>query len=243
MEDNKKSKKQDKAPATDAKKVVDEVKAVKKETAQGTPVERQAQVTNGKEEGRGGSKERGARTDNKSNRSNQFRRGENRVNRKQDRRGRGRSRSGGRFERSKPEFDQKIINIRRVTRVMAGGRRFSFSVAVVAGNRNGKVGVGVGKASDTSLAIEKAFRNAKKNMVVIKRDENLSIPHEVSARYCTSEVYIKPAKGKGIVAGSSARNVIDLAGITDISSKILSRSKNKINIARATILALSEFAE
>ena len=158
-------------------------------------------------------------------------------------RGGNRGRRGGRFERAKPEFDQKIVNIRRVTRVMAGGRRFSFSVAVVAGNRNGKVGVGLGKASDTSLAIEKAFRNAKKNMVMIKRDKNLSIPHEVSARFCTSQVFIKPAKGKGIVAGSSARNVLDLAGITDVSSKVLSRSKNKINIARATILALREFTE
>ena len=158
-------------------------------------------------------------------------------------RGGSRSRRGGRFERAKPEFDQKIVNIRRVTRVMAGGRRFSFSVAVVAGNRNGKVGVGLGKAADTSLAIEKAFKNAKKNMVMIKRDKNSSIPHEVSARYCTSEVFIKPAKGKGIVAGSSARNVLDLAGITDVSSKILSRSKNKINIARATVLALKDFTE
>ena len=177
----------------------------------------------------------------------QFRRNNSRTGQRQgqDRGGRGggRGRRGGRFERAKPEFDQKIINIRRVTRVMAGGRRFSFSVAVVAGNRNGKVGVGLGKASDTSLAIEKAFKNAKKNMVMIKRDKNLSIPHEVSARYCTSEVFIKPAKGKGIVAGSSARNVLDFAGITDVSSKVLSRSKNKINIARATILALREFTE
>ena len=156
-------------------------------------------------------------------------------------RGNSRGRRGGRFERVKPEFDQKIINIRRVTRVMAGGRRFSFSVAMVAGNRKGRVGVGVGKASDTSLAIEKAFKNAKKNMVTIKLDKRSSIPHEVKARYCTSEVFIKPAKGKGIVAGSSARNVLDLVGMTDVSSKILSRSKNKINIARATIVALNEF--
>jgi small subunit ribosomal protein S5 len=200
----------------------------------------QVHTTDRKKEGRG-SKERGVRNDNKGHRPNQFRRGEGRANQQQNRRGR--RRSGGRFERTRPEYDQKIINIRRVTRVMAGGRRFSFSVAIVAGNRNGKVGVGVGKASDTSLAIEKAFRNAKKNMVIIKRNENLSIPHEVSARYCTSEVYIKPAKGKGLVAGSSARNVLDLAGITDVSSKILSRSKNKINIARAAILALSEFSK
>ena len=150
---------------------------------------------------------------------------------------------GGRTKRVKPEFDQKIVNIRRVTRVVSGGRRFSFSVAIVAGNRNGKVGVGVGKATDTSLAIEKAFKNAKKNMVEIKRNKERSINHEVGARYCTSEVYIKPAKGKGIVAGSSARNVLDLAGVTDVSSKILSRSKNKVNIARATVLALGDLSD
>jgi len=148
---------------------------------------------------------------------------------------------GGRGERAKPEFDQKIISIRRVTRVVSGGRRFGFSVALVAGNRNGKVGIGIGKSTDTSLAIEKAFKSAKKNMVEVKRDKNKSIPHEVIAKYCTSQVMIKPAKGKGIVAGSSVRNVLDLAGVTDVSSKILSRSKNKINIAQSAILALSEF--
>ncbi|MCK5096421.1 MAG: 30S ribosomal protein S5 [Candidatus Pacebacteria bacterium] len=155
----------------------------------------------------------------------------------------GRGGRRGRTERVKPEYDQKIVSIRRVTRVMAGGRRFSFSVALVAGNRKGKVGVGLGKATDTSLAIEKAFKNAKKNMVEIKRNKKNSISHEVEARYCTSQVYIKPSPGKGIVAGSSVRNVLDLAGITDVSSKILSRSKNKINIARATIVALSEFVD
>lgn len=150
---------------------------------------------------------------------------------------------GARPERAKPEFDQKIINIRRVTRVVSGGRRFAFSVAIVAGNRNGKVGVGIGKSTDTSLAIEKAFKNAKKNMVEVKRNKDKSIPHEAYAKYCTSEVMVKPAVGKGIVAGSSVRNVLDLAGITDVSSKILSRSKNKLNIAQATILALKQFAD
>jgi small subunit ribosomal protein S5 len=158
-------------------------------------------------------------------------------------RGGRRQQGGGRGERAKPEFDQKIISIRRVTRVVAGGRRFGFSVALVAGNRNGKVGVGVGKSTDTSLAIEKAFKSAKKNMVEIKRDKHKSIPHEVFGKYCTSEVMIKPAKGKGIVAGSSVRNVLDLAGVTDVSAKILSRSKNKINIAQSAILALSEFTD
>jgi small subunit ribosomal protein S5 len=154
--------------------------------------------------------------------------------------GRGGS-QGSRPERAKPEFDQKIIEIRRVTRVVAGGRRFAFSVALVAGNKQGKVGVGIGKASDTALAIEKAFKDAKKNMVVIKRTKTNSIPHEVMAKYCTSQVYFRPAPGKGIVAGSSARNVLDLAGVTDVSSKIFTRSKNKLNIAKAAIVALKEF--
>jgi len=157
--------------------------------------------------------------------------------------GQRRGRQDGKFERPKQEFDQKIIDIRRVVRVMAGGRRFSFSVAMVAGNKKGKVGVGVGKASDTSRAIEKALKNAKKNMTTIKLNKKSSIPHEVRARYCTSEILLKPAEGKGIVAGSSARTVLDFAGVTNVSLKIFSRSKNKINIARAAILALNEFKE
>lgn len=153
----------------------------------------------------------------------------------------GRGGAGSRPERAKPEFDQKIIEIRRVTRVVAGGRRFAFSVALVAGNKQGKVGVGIGKAADTALAIEKAFKDAKKNMIRVKRTKTNSIPHEVMAKYCTSQVYIRPAPGKGIVAGSSARNVLDLAGVTDVSSKIFTRSKNKLNIAKAAIVALKEF--
>lgn len=84
------------------------------------------------------------------------------------------------------EYDQKIISIRRVTRVVAGGRRFSFSVAVVIGDRKGKVGVGVGKAGDTALAIEKAIRQAKKNMVKLNLTEKMSIGHDVSSKYCAS---------------------------------------------------------
>lgn len=151
--------------------------------------------------------------------------------------GRG-GRRGGRPERARPEFDQKIISIRRVTRVSAGGRRFSFSVAIVAGNRNGKVGVGSGKATDTALAIEKAFKDAKKNMVVIKRNKKKSIVHDVQSTYCASTVTLRPSPGRGIVAGSSVRTVLELAGVTDVISKIQTRSKNRINNARATIDAL-----
>jgi len=147
----------------------------------------------------------------------------------------------GKFERPKPEFDQKIVDVRRVTRVVKGGRRFSFSVSMVIGNRKGTVGVGIGKASDTALAIEKAMRDAKKNMLRMKLTETMSIPHEVKAKYCSSEVLIRPSKGKGVVAGSSVRTVLELAGIKEVNAKLLSRSKNKLNNAKVAIKALSVF--
>lgn len=141
-------------------------------------------------------------------------------------------------ERVKQEFDQKILNVRRVTRVVAGGRRFSFSVAVVVGDRKGRVGVGMGKAGDTPIAVEKAVREAKKNLHTISMKNNV-IAHPVEAKYSSARVMIMPAPGKGLVAGSAVRNVLELAGVKEVSAKILSRSKNKINIARATIKALN----
>lgn len=144
--------------------------------------------------------------------------------------------------RTKPEFDQKIVSLRRVTRVVAGGRRFSFSVCVVAGNRKGSVGVGQGKATDTPLAIEKAFRDAKKNMIQVNTTGEMSIPHEVEAKYAASRVKIMPAKGKGISAGSSVRTVLELAGLKEISAKLLSRSKNSTNNAYAAIEALRKLS-
>lgn len=155
---------------------------------------------------------------------------------------RGGPRRDGRDSRVKPEFDQKIIDIRRVARVVAGGKRFSFSVTLVAGNRKGSVGVGMGKAADTSLAIDKALRNAKKNMVKLNLTKEMSIPYEVKSKYCSAVVLLMPAKGKGLVAGSSVRNVLELGGVKDISAKLLSGTKNRINIAKVAIKALSEFA-
>jgi len=145
-----------------------------------------------------------------------------------------------RQDRMRSEFIQKIISIRRVTRVMAGGRRFGFSVAMVLGDKKGRVGVGTGKATDTALAIEKAIRQAKKNMVKIKTTKEMSIPHDVKVKYGASVVQILPAKGRGLVAGSSVRTVLELAGIKDVTAKIFSRSKNKLNNAQATIKALKE---
>jgi small subunit ribosomal protein S5 len=153
--------------------------------------------------------------------------------------GRGGRRGGPRRDaRVKPEFDQKIVSLRRVTRVVAGGRRFSFSVTVVAGNRKGQVGVGMGKATDTPLAIDKAYRDAKKNMITVNATPEMSIPHEVQVKYSGSVVKIMPAKGKGILAGSSVRTVLELAGLKEVSAKLLSRSKNSTNNARAAIKAL-----
>lgn len=146
-------------------------------------------------------------------------------------------------ERVKPEFDTKIIAIRRVTRVASGGRRFTFSVAVVSGDRKGRVGVGLGKAGDTSLAIDKATRDAKKNMIKVSLTPAMTIPHMVEAKYTSAYVMITPARGRGVVAGSSVRNVIELAGIKDVCAKLMSGSKNKLNNARVAVKALSKLSK
>ncbi|HEY4483989.1 MAG TPA: 30S ribosomal protein S5 [Candidatus Paceibacterota bacterium] len=146
--------------------------------------------------------------------------------------------AGGRREKPKSEFANKILAIRRVTRVMAGGRRFSFSVAIVIGDKKGRVGVGIGKASDTALAIEKATNDAKRNMITVPLTKESSIRHEIAAKYNAARITIAPSVGRGMVAGSAVRIVLDHAGVKDVNAKILSRSKNKLNIGRATIEAL-----
>ena len=152
-----------------------------------------------------------------------------------DKRGGGRPRP----ERAKPEYEQKSIDVRRVARVVAGGRRFSFSVAMIIGDRKGKVGVGTGKAGDISMAMDKAAKDAKKHMITVKLTKTNSIPHEVRAKSSSATVEILPAPSRGLVAGSAVRNALELAGITDVTAKIQSGSKNKLNMARATIKALS----
>ena len=125
---------------------------------------------------------------------------------------------------------------------MAGGRRFSFSVAVIAGDRKGRVGVGLGKAGDTAAAIDKAGRDAKKHMIKVPMTATKSIAKDVSGKHGASRVTIRPAKNRGLVAGASVRLVLELAGITDVTSKVLSRSRNKLNNARAAIEALKQLA-
>ncbi|MBI2004871.1 30S ribosomal protein S5 [Patescibacteria group bacterium] len=146
--------------------------------------------------------------------------------------------SSARSRQPRSEFEQHLISIRRVSRVVAGGRRFSFSVSIIIGNKKGRVGVGVGKAGDTTLAIDKAARAAKKHLITVRLTKENTIAHEVAAKFCASRVSLMPAPGRGLVAGSSVRPVLELAGITNIVAKINSGSKNGLNNARAAVSAL-----
>ena len=154
-------------------------------------------------------------------------------------------RSGSRSPRApreKPEFDSRTISIRRVTRVVSGGRRFTLSVALVAGDRNGRIGLGTGKALDTQVAIEKALKAAKRNMMTIKLSKTKSLSHDIEAKFKSSEVMIMPNRGRGLIAGSSARTILALAGLNNVTAKFYSGTKNKLNNARATMKALQQVA-
>ena len=167
-----------------------------------------------------------------------YRGGQGQAGRGRGQGGRPQGGRGQRDDRARSEFEQKLIGIRRVARVMAGGRRFNFSAAIVLGDKKGRVGVGLGKAADTSMAIEKATRSAKKNMITVNLTKTRSISHNIESKYCASTVEIRPSPGRGMVAGSSVRTVLELAGITDVTAKLLTRSKNSLNNARVTIDAL-----
>ncbi|MFA5087230.1 MAG: 30S ribosomal protein S5 [Candidatus Paceibacterota bacterium] len=140
----------------------------------------------------------------------------------------------------KDEFDSKLLDLARVTKVTGGGKTLRFRAVIVVGNKEGKVGVGVAKGLDVSQAIDKATRFAKKNIIVVPILQG-TIPHEVEAKYGPSKILLKPQqKGKGLVAGGTVRIICALAGVQDISSKILSKTTNKLNNARATIMALQQ---
>ena len=140
----------------------------------------------------------------------------------------------------KDEFESKLLDLARVTKVTGGGKTMRFRAVIVAGNKMGKVGVGAAKGLDVSQAIEKATRVAKKNLKDIPMLEG-TIPFEVEAKFGPSRVILKPQmKGKGLVAGGTVRIICSLAGIQDISSKTLSRTRNKLNNAQATMLALAK---
>lgn len=135
------------------------------------------------------------------------------------------------------EFEQKIIDLARVTRVMAGGKRMRFRACVVIGDKAGRVGYAVAKGADVTLAVNKAVNKAKKDLLDLKF-YNETIPHNVSCKFKAGKVLLKPAPtGTGIIAGGAVRDVLELAGIPNVVAKILG-SSNKINNVKATFLAL-----
>lgn len=135
------------------------------------------------------------------------------------------------------EFEELVINIDRVSRVVKGGRRFRFKALVVVGNHKNKVGIGVAKGTDVQLAIAKATDVAKKNMITFAMNEE-TIPHENEVKYSGAQVLLKPAApGTGIIAGGVVRSIIGVTGIRNLLSKSLN-STNKVNIAYATVEAL-----
>ncbi len=155
---------------------------------------------------------------------------------------RGHSRGGGDNRGREPkEFEQKLLELARVTRVTKGGKRMRFRASLVIGDRKGRVGFGVAKGADVAMSIEKAFRQAKKNMIKLEL-VNESIAHDVHAKFAAAIVMIKPAPiGSGLKCGGPTRLVLELAGVPNAVSKIMG-SKNKINNAKATFLALRSIA-
>ncbi len=139
------------------------------------------------------------------------------------------------------EYKDRLLEVRRVTRVMAGGKRFSFRATVVVGNLRGKVGIGMAKGLDVASAVEKARKQAEKRIHFITLADHRTVPYMVEAKFGAARVRIKPAaEGHGLIAGGSARAVLELAGVRDISAKILGCTKNKISNAMATLEALSK---
>jgi small subunit ribosomal protein S5 len=154
--------------------------------------------------------------------------------------GRGGGRGGRGFgaPREKSEYDQKVLDIARVTRVTKGGKRFSFRITVVIGDGKSKVGLGIGKGVDIAQSMQKAFNRAKKNLIVVPI-VNGTIPYQVESKFHSAVVLLKPAKG-GVKAGGAVRVVAKLAGIKALTGKLVERTNSKINIARATISALQK---
>ncbi|MCD4693936.1 30S ribosomal protein S5 [bacterium] len=148
---------------------------------------------------------------------------------------RGGFRKGGpRGNDRKDEFEQRILDIARVTRVMAGGKRMSFRVCVAIGDKKGRVGVGLGKGADVAIAVNKAVNRAKRDMITVSII-NETIPHEIKEKHGAAQIFLKPAKaGSGVIAGGIVRVILELAGIKNISGKILG-TNNKMNNAFCTL--------
>jgi len=146
----------------------------------------------------------------------------------------------GRIPEKKEEFESKLLDLARVARMTAGGRRLRFRAAIAIGDKKGRVGFGLAKGSDVAQAVEKATRLAKKNLILVPI-VNETVPHQTEAKYGAAKILLKPQrKGRGLVAGGTVRVICSLAGIKNISSKVLGKTGNKINNARAVILALKK---
>lgn len=136
------------------------------------------------------------------------------------------------------EYDSKLVDLARVTRVSAGGKHFTFRATVVAGNKKGRVGIGVAKGLDVAQALDKATKKAEKNLISVPLVKD-TIPHETEAKYGASRVLLKPQRqGRGLVAGGVARIICEKAGIKNISAKFISKTHNKLNNAMAVMKAL-----
>ena len=147
------------------------------------------------------------------------------------------------FVKRVSEFKERVIEVRRVTRVVAGGKRFSFRATVIVGDMKGRVGVGVAKGLDFSAAVQKAQRQAERDVIKVELKDGRTVPYELEAKFDAARVRIKPAKkGHGLIAGGSLRTVLELVGVKDVSAKILGRTKNKIANAYAGIEALRELS-
>jgi small subunit ribosomal protein S5 len=147
------------------------------------------------------------------------------------------NREGG--DRERNEFDQKVVEVKRVTRVVAGGKRMRFRALVVIGDHKGKVGMGLKKGADVAESVNKAVNAAKKNMVVLPL-VNGTIPHALLIKYKSSSLMLKPAKpGSGVIAGGAVRSVMDLAGVKNVVSKMLG-SNNKVNNVKAVFAAFTK---
>lgn len=141
---------------------------------------------------------------------------------------------------TQPSIEERVINIDRIARVVKGGRRFRFRALVVAGDRKGRVGMGIAKGADVTTAVTKATERAKRDMIDVVLHEHGTIPHEVYAKHSGGRVMLKPAgPGTGVIAGGAVRDIVEAAGITDVLSKSFG-SSNKINCAYATMLALEK---
>ena len=149
---------------------------------------------------------------------------------------------GGRNQ-EKSEFDSNVLDLARVTRVTQGGKQMSFRALVVIGDRRGRVGYGTEKGKDVQGAVEKATKKAKKALIKVPMVHE-TIPHAVMSKFKAAKVMIKPApKGSGIIAGGAVRVVLELAGVPNISSKIVGKTKNKITIVKATFEALKSLRQ